>query len=108
MTQRVHHSKLRATQRALFATTAITLLLMAVYLCVRLTTLFTHGYTAADATMAALLFGAELFLCFHGVGYFMSVIKAERHQQNALPMLFSQYGSTTSRPGSGAAPPGIP
>lgn len=107
MAQRVYGSKLIATQRALLALTTITLLLMAAYVCVRLTTLFASGYSAADAAMAALLFGAELFLCFHGVGYFLSVIKAERHQRHATPILFSRYRPTSARPGAPAALPHV-
>ena len=86
-----HRDNLTTAQRALFALTASTLLLMAGYVCVRLATLFATGYTAADATMAALLFGAEIFLCVHGVGYFLSVVKAERHRQLATPLLFSEH-----------------
>jgi len=107
MARCVHGSRLRAPQRALFALTAITLLLMTAYVCVRLTTLFASGYSAADATMAALLIGAELFLCVHGVGYFLSVIKAERHQQHSAPILFSHYRRTNARPGSPAATPHV-
>jgi cellulose synthase (UDP-forming) len=105
MPQRVYSSRLKATQRALFALTAITLVLMAAYICVRLATLFATGYSAADATMAALLITAELFLCLHGVGYFLSVVKAERRQSATAPMLFCRYQRTGPRPGApGAAP----
>src|SRR5687768_5929641 len=90
-----YHVNLKTAQRALFVLTAMTLVLMAGYVCVRLTTLFASGYSVADATMAALLFGAELFLCVHGVGYFLSVVKAERHKQTARPILFAEH-----RPGS--------
>jgi cellulose synthase (UDP-forming) len=108
MAQRVYDSKLMATKRALLALTAITLLLMMAYVCVRLTTLFASGYSVADAAMAAFLFGAELFLCLHGVGYFLSVIKAERHQQHATPILFSHYRPTSAPRGARAAMPGVP
>ena len=94
MAPRPHHSALKTAQRALFVLTAITLLLMAGYVSVRLTTLFASGYSVADATMAALLFGAEIFLCVHGVGYFLSVVKAERHHQLATPILFSEHRRT--------------
>ncbi len=103
----VDHSTLRTTQRALFALTAITLVLMTAYVCVRLTTLFASGYSAADATMAALLVGAELFLCLHGVGYFLSIIKAERHQRDATPILFSAYRRTNARPDGRTAMPRV-
>ena len=102
-----HDSRVTAAQRALFALTAITLVLMTAYVCVRLTTLFAAGYSVADATMAALLIGAELFLCLHGVGYFLSVVKAERHRQRALPILFSEYRRTSPRPGARAALPSV-
>src|SRR5689334_11569936 len=55
---------LGTTQRALFILTGLTLLLMAAYVCVRLGTLIGGGYSVADAVMAGLLLGAELFLCF--------------------------------------------
>lgn len=97
-----HSFTLSIAQRALFVLTAITLLLMALYVCVRLTTVFADGYTWADSIMAALLFGAELFLCFHGVGYFLSVVKAERHQRRAQPLLFSRH-----RAGSDARLPAV-
>jgi cellulose synthase (UDP-forming) len=93
-----------AVQRALLALTAITLLLMAGYVCVRMTTLFGSGYSIADGTMAVLLFGAEMFLCLHGVGYFVSVIKAERHLQHARPILFSRHPAS----GQPGAPPSLP
>ncbi|MDO8680170.1 MAG: glycosyltransferase [Acidobacteriota bacterium] len=93
-----YHSALQATQRALFVLTGLTLLLMAAYVCVRLGTLFASGYSAADATMAVLLLVAELFLCLHGVGYFLSVIKAERHHQQATPLLFAAYGNRSAGP----------
>ena len=99
-----HHLTLKAAQRVLFALTGITLVLMAAYVCVRLTTLFSSGYTLADATMAALLIAAELFLCFHGVGYFLSVLKAERRQQQSAPLLFTEY----RRPDVGAGTRGSP
>ncbi|HYB96822.1 MAG TPA: glycosyltransferase [Vicinamibacterales bacterium] len=101
----MHVSRLSTVQRVLFALTAITLVLMAAYVCVRLTTLFASGYTAADATMAALLFAAELFLCFHGIGYFLSVVKAERRQQHATPLLFPPYHGAGAR---SATPLGVP
>lgn len=90
MPRRVRNTRLVATQRALFGLSAATLILMTSYMCVRVSTLFAQGYTAADATMAALLIGAEIFLCLHGVGYFLSVIKAERHHHHATPLLFAQ------------------
>jgi cellulose synthase (UDP-forming) len=93
MAPRVNGFALMATRRALLALTAITLLLMAAYVCVRLTTLWGTGYTVVDATMAGLLCGAELFLCLHGVGYFLSVAKAERGRRRATPALFSRHPS---------------
>ena len=107
MAQRLHDSTLRTTQQVLLALTAVTLLLMAAYVCVRLTTLFASGYSAADATMAALLFGAELFLCLHGLGYFLSVIKAERHRRHAAPLLFSRHPAGAGAPGARAATPHV-
>jgi cellulose synthase (UDP-forming) len=91
-------SAILTTQRALLALTAVTLVLMAAYVCVRLTTLFGSGYSVADATMAGLLFCAELFLCVHGAGYFLSVIKAERHRHRATPILFSPHPRAGARP----------
>ena len=92
MTRRTQRSIRTTARHWLFALTAITLLLMAAYVCVRITTLFASGYSLADAVMAAALFAAELFLCVHGVGYFLSVVKAERHHAAARPLLFSEYG----------------
>jgi cellulose synthase (UDP-forming) len=108
MAEQGRDSTWNAMHRALFALTGVTLLLMAAYICVRLTTLFTSGYSVADATMAVLLFGAELFLCLHGAGYFLSVIKAERRQQHTAPILFSQYRETSPSSGGRAARPGVP
>jgi cellulose synthase (UDP-forming) len=107
MGHRAYESRLGTAQRALFALTAITLVLMTAYVCVRLTTLFASGYSAADATMAALLIGAELFLCLHGVGYFLSVIKAERHRRDTTPILFSAYRRTSARPDGRTAMPRV-
>jgi cellulose synthase (UDP-forming) len=95
------------TRRALLGLTFSTLLLMVAYVCVRLTTLFASGYSTADAIMAALLLGAELFLCLHAVGYFLSVIKAERHLQQVDPVLFAAYGRTTTAAGVGAPVPEV-
>ena len=92
------------SQRALFILIGLTLLLMASYVCIRLITLFSANYSIADAVMAVLLLGAELFLCFHGVGYFLSVIKAQRRQQQAAPLLFAAYG----RSGGGKTTSGVP
>jgi len=89
MPRRVRSLKLRITQATLLGMTAVTLVLMTSYICVRALTLIGPGYTAADATMAALLIGAEIFLCTHGVGYFLSVAKSERSHQLAVPALFA-------------------
>jgi cellulose synthase (UDP-forming) len=105
MAQPARHFALAPTRQALFALTGITLILMTAYVCVRLTTLFATGYSVADATMAALLIGAELFLCIHGTGYFLSVIKAERRHAQAPPILFAPYRRTAGGPdGRGALP----
>jgi cellulose synthase (UDP-forming) len=80
----------RATH-ALCVLAVATLLLMTAYLGVRMTTLFASGYSIADATMAILLFGAELFLVFHGAGYFLSVLKAGRREASASPIVFCEY-----------------
>jgi cellulose synthase (UDP-forming) len=103
MRARAYNFSLSTAQQALFGLTAITLVLMAVYVCVRLTTLFAAGYSIADSIMAGLLFGAELFLCFHGIGYFMSVVKAERHQRQSVPLLFSDYPGRSASAGNGVA-----
>lgn len=90
---RVRNARLRTAQRALFGLSATTLLLMTAYICVRASTLYADGYSIADGVMAALLIGAEVFLCVHGVGYFLSVIKAERNHHHATPILFAQSGA---------------
>jgi cellulose synthase (UDP-forming) len=92
MSRRGRNFKLRVTQGTIFGLSALTLVAMTAYISVRATTLFAPGYTVADATMAALLIGAEIFLCLHGVGYFVSVVKAERRHQLAVPMLFTESG----------------
>ena len=80
---------------------------MTAYVCVRITTLCVTGYSAADLTMAVLLIGAELFLCVHGVGYFLSVFKAERRLEGKSPTLFSEYRRTSEEPGGGAPVPEV-
>jgi cellulose synthase/poly-beta-1,6-N-acetylglucosamine synthase-like glycosyltransferase len=78
----------------LFGVTVFTLLLMVAYVSVRVTMVFSPGHSIADETMAVLLFGAELFLIVHGVGYFFSVIKAARRQLVAMPIVFAGHTAT--------------
>lgn len=93
MSRRARNFRLRRTQRALFWLSGVTIVFMTAYMIVRASTLVAGGYSAADASMAALLIGAELFLCIHGAGYFLSVIKAERNHHHAAPILFSRSGA---------------
>ncbi len=78
----------------LFGVSVLTLLLMVAYVSVRLTLVFSSGQSAAEVMMAVLLFGAELFLIVHGVGYFGSVIKAARRQVAAVPIVFAEHTVT--------------
>src|ERR1051326_3169332 len=84
--------------RALCVLAVTTLLLMTAYIVVRMTTLFATGYSIADVTMAVLLLGAELFLVFHGTGYFLSVLKVGRRRETASPVAFCEYGPASVKP----------
>ncbi len=76
----------------LYGVTVIACLLMTVYLIVRVGLTITDAdYTAADAVMAALLLGAEVFLCMHGLGYFFNVMKAGRRHQTLEPIVFAKH-----------------
>lgn len=98
---------MNSRQAALFVLTGLTLLLMASYVSVRVITLFSADYSIADAAMAVLLLAAELFLCVHGLGYFLSVIKAQRQQHQATPLLFSAYGRRGARGAGDTAVPEV-
>jgi cellulose synthase (UDP-forming) len=100
-------ARLNPRQRGLFVLIGLTLLLMAAYVSVRLITLFSANYSFADAAMAVLLLGAELFLCFHGIGYFLSVVKAQRRQQQTPPLLFAAYGGRRHSPATSAHAPAV-
>jgi cellulose synthase (UDP-forming) len=73
----------------LFAATGVTLGAMVLYVAVRVTTLWHEGYTWADAVVAALLLAAEAFLMLHGIGYFVSVVKAARRDAATIPRSFA-------------------
>lgn len=92
MNRRLHDAKVPpGALYFLFGVTVCTLLLMAAYLSVRLTMVFSAGHSIADQVMAILLFCAELFLIIHGLGYFLSVIKASRRQVVAVPIMFAEH-----------------
>jgi cellulose synthase (UDP-forming) len=89
----------------LFALIAGTLLLTVLYGWFRLTTVLTSGYRPGDAVMAGLLFAAEIFLCIHGVGYFSSLVKAERQLGFTSPVLFAQHLARRGSGGRASLPP---
>ena len=71
--------------------TITSLVLMAAYVAVRLTTIpFDSSFGPADRILAFCLLWAELFLCMHGVGYFTSVLKAARRERRGVPWLFAR------------------
>lgn len=71
--------------------TITSLVLMAAYVAVRLTTIpFDSSFGPADRILAFCLLWAELFLCLHGVGYFTSVLKAARRERRGVPWLFAR------------------
>ena len=77
---------------ALCAATIVTFLLMTGYLTARLATVMAErDYTAADAVMAFLLVGAELFLGMHAIGYFFNLLKCYRRQATSQPIMFARY-----------------
>jgi cellulose synthase (UDP-forming) len=82
------------TYQLLFASTAITLASMLLYVIVRLSTLWADGYTVLDAILAVLLLGAEFFLMLHGIGYFLSVVKAAKRDAVAEPLIFAAPACT--------------
>ncbi len=87
---RGHRSSARAefTYHLLFAATALTIVSMVVYLAVRLPTVTWRDVTFGEALLGVLLLSAELFLMFHAVGYFASVVKASKRQAHTAPLLF--------------------
>jgi cellulose synthase (UDP-forming) len=75
------------TYLLLFAATGITLFSMVLYVAYRVSAIRGGDYSLPDAILAALLLAAEFFLMFHGVGYFLSVVKAaKRNAVMARPM----------------------
>ncbi len=78
------------TYQLLFATTAITIVSMVIYLAVRLSTVSLDGVSAVEGILAVLLLSAELFLMFHAVGYFSSVVKAAKRTAHRAPPLFAR------------------
>ena len=76
------------TYLLLFAATGITLGSMVLYVAVRISTVMVGGYTIVDAILATLLVAAEFFLMFHGVGYFLSVVKAAKRDAIAVRHVF--------------------
>lgn len=73
------------------AMTITSLILMAAYVAVRLTTIpFDSSFSVAERILGFALLWAELFLCMHGVGYFTSVLKAARRERRGTPWLFAR------------------
>jgi cellulose synthase (UDP-forming) len=64
--------------------------LLALYSATRIGVLLAStGYNLADSVMAVLLILAELFLVVHGVGYFGSMMKADRMRRESAPPLLA-------------------
>jgi cellulose synthase (UDP-forming) len=78
------------TYQLLFAATAITIISMVIYLSVRMSTVTLDGVSPVEGTLAVLLLSAELFLMFHAVGYFSSVVKAAKRIAHTAPPLFAR------------------
>lgn len=78
------------TYQLLFAATAITIISMVIYLSVRMSTVTLDGVSIVEGTLAVLLLSAELFLMFHAVGYFSSVVKAAKRTAHTAPPLFAK------------------
>jgi cellulose synthase (UDP-forming) len=76
------------TYHLLFAATTITIVSMVIYLMVRVSTVTLQDVSPVEAVLAVLLLSAELFLMFHAVGYFSSVVKAARRSVRTAPPLF--------------------
>jgi cellulose synthase (UDP-forming) len=77
---------------ALFAIMLVSFVMMTGYASIRTVMLITgDGYSPADAVMAVLLLGAELFLCVHAVGYFFNMFKAGRRHLTVQPIAFARY-----------------
>jgi cellulose synthase (UDP-forming) len=84
-----------ASQPACLVAIGVTLVVavMAVYLCFRLATLSLTLGSAADVTVAVLLFAGELFMGVHAVGYLGSMAKAVRNAPQARPCHFVPHAS---------------
>ena len=66
----------RITRWVAYSVVALTLICL--YLLFRTFSLFDLSYRPIDRVASLLLIGAELFIFFHAVGYFLSTIKAKR------------------------------
>src|SRR5687768_4526711 len=93
MGRRPDDSKVRPrSYYALFVLMFVAFVMMMGYASLRIIMLVTgEGYTAADAVMAVLLLGAELFLCIHAIGYFFNMFKAGRRHLTVQPIAFARY-----------------
>jgi len=93
MSRRPYDAKLsQRTYHVLYGVIACALVLMTGYLAVRVTTVLTDPRTStADAAMAVLLLGAELFLCMHGVGFYRHLVNCGRRQARSTSGLFSRH-----------------
>jgi cellulose synthase (UDP-forming) len=76
--------------RKLAALVYLAFALLALYTATRVGVLLTSsGYDVADMVMAVLLVLAELFLVVHAVGYFASMLKADRLDRERRPLLLA-------------------
>lgn len=76
--------------------TITSFVLMACYIAVRLTMIpFDSSNAPSDRVVGFFLLWAELFLCFHGIGYFTSVLKAARRERRGVPWLFARPATSS-------------
>jgi cellulose synthase (UDP-forming) len=82
---------LRRLYLVLIVLTMATLVLLTGYIGARLTTVpFDDSFSVFERLLAVALLWAEVFLCIHGVGYFMSVISVSRRERLCSPRLFAK------------------
>jgi cellulose synthase (UDP-forming) len=76
----------------IYSVVFLAVVMLLAYVTARLVMTFTEGgYSVADATMAALLLAAELFVAMHAVAYFSNIVKAGIRQRTARPIVFSRH-----------------
>lgn len=73
------------------AYSVVALALICLYLLFRTFSLFDLSYRPIDRAASLLLIGAELFIFFHAVGYFLSTIKAKRRYRAPQEHLLAAF-----------------